>query len=163
MSRSIKDLDQTMQWNANLFVRVAEANGLDVLIYCTRRTMREQAKLYRRGRPLYQIRRKADELDKRWGRPDLAALLLEVGPQYGRTVTNAAPGQSLHNYGLAFDGVPLEYGEPQWQTTDPAWRAYGTVVRASGLVWGGDWEGFKDYPHAQRPAVDWRDLIRETA
>lgn len=163
MSRDLDALTPVMEWRARLFLRVAEANGLDVLIYCTARSLREQARLFRRGRSLSQIRATAYELSGQYERPDLAKVLLGVGPQYGELVTYAAPGQSLHNYGYAWDGVPLRDGKPVWDDSDPLWNAYGVCVRACGCEWAGDWETFKEFPHAQEPNTNWRDLIHEVA
>ncbi|MBA1147431.1 M15 family metallopeptidase [Ectothiorhodospiraceae bacterium WFHF3C12] len=164
-SRSLEDLDPRVQARANAVL--ADASGrVDLLVYCTHRPVTEQARLYRKGRPFSEIQAKADELDTRYGRPGLAEVLISVGPQYGpRIVTHAGPGQSLHNYGLAFDAVPLEGGKPVWGTEadeDLAlWRAFGDLVRQNDLEWAGDWESFTEFPHAQLRGADWRDLIRD--
>jgi peptidoglycan LD-endopeptidase CwlK len=162
-SRSLADLDPTMQPLAEKFIRRCREAGLDVLIYCTLRPAYEQAQLYRQGRSMAQIRTTADRLRDEFGRPDLCDLLIDVGPQQGPKVTQACPGQSLHNYGLAFDAVPLRAGRPVWGRNRPEdkalWESFGACVRKAGLEWGGDWPRFRDFPHAQMPGADWRKLI----
>ena len=160
MSRKLEDLHPEMLWHTKLFLEEAEKRNLDVLVYSTLRPAREQAKLYRRGRSISSITRKADELHNVWRRPDLGDLLMAVGPQYGDLVTNAGPGQSLHNYGLAFDAVPVVNGDLVWKSNREEWETYAECVRAAGLDWGGDWSGMiTDKPHAQQMAADWRKLI----
>lgn len=154
----------TQQLAEQVLSRAAETD-FGLLIYCTRRALDDQARLYRQGRSYADITNKARELDKQWGRADLAELLLGVGPQRGGVVTWAGPGQSLHNYGLAFDAVPLRAGKAVWATRLPddraAWEHYGKLVTEAGLEWAGNWSGKKrEFPHAQQPGINWQDLIR---
>lgn len=62
----------------------------------------------------------------------------------GSIVTNAKPGESKHNYGVAFDIYPIQAG---WDVTHPHWTKIGDIGVGLGLEWGGDWKNFKDYPH----------------
>lgn len=63
----------------------------------------------------------------------------------GQVVTNAKGGQSLHNYGVAFDVVFLAgYNVPEsW------WQELGAEGEKLGLEWGGRWVKFVDRPHFQ--------------
>lgn len=162
-SRRLADLAEGTREKAYALLQAAEAADFDVLIYCTFRPLAEQARLFRQGRPLYEIQLKAAELDERWGRPDLAELLMGVGPQYGRKVTNAAPGQSIHNYRMAMDGCPLRGGKPVWGDETPEdlalWRRYGELAESVGLEWAGRWKRFREMPHIQEPDVDWKVMI----
>lgn len=162
-SRSLADLTVSAQACAEMLLDDAAKQGVDLLIYCTYRPMDEQARLYRQGRPLALIKTTADRLSDELKRPDLAEVLMNVGPQHGPIVTNAAPGESLHNYRMAFDAVPLRHGKPVWDMSTKEdialWAQYGVLVRGAGLDWAGDWRSFREYPHAQLPRVDWRDLI----
>lgn len=108
-SRRIEDLHPKLQLIANEFIRRCEREGIDVLIYCTYRSKEEQAELYAQGRT-----------------------------KPGKIVTYAKPGYSYHNYGLAFDCVPLANGKPVWDIDDPVWQKLGEVGRALGIEWGGD-------------------------
>lgn len=120
-------------------------NGITILLTCTYRSNEEQAKLYAQGRS-----------------------------HPGRIVTNAKPGQSLHNAttpqgepaARAFDVVPLRHGKPVWGTAgdgiddDPTddheddlevWERVGAHMEAVGLEWAGRWTRFREFPHAQLP------------
>lgn len=64
----------------------------------------------------------------------------------GKRVTNADAGRSWHNYGLAYDVVPLVNGIPDWN--NKKWEIIGSIGEQNGLVWGGRWKGIKvDRPH----------------
>ena len=165
-SRNLDDLQPNIKEKALLLIGRCSREDLDILIYCTFRPLDEQARLFRQGRTLTQIEAKAEELKNKWGRSDLANLLISVGPQNGRRVTFAGPGQSMHNYGLAFDGVPLRGGKPVWQTNKPEdmalWEQYGHLGVEIGLEWAGSWSNFREYPHMQEEGSKWRELIRDT-
>ncbi len=121
-SRSIDDLHALFKPKALAFVEAARAAGLDVLIYCTYRSPEEQSELYTHGR---------------------------TAP--GPIVTNARAGQSAHNFGLAFDGVPMIHGKPMWDEKHPSWDIYGTIATYMGLDWAGNWVRFREYPHVEFP------------
>jgi peptidoglycan L-alanyl-D-glutamate endopeptidase CwlK len=73
-------------------------------------------------------------------------------PPVGRKhrVTMAKGGQSYHNFGLAFDIVVLDaVGKADWDASHPGWAHAGALGKSVGLEWGGDWTGFKDWPHFQ--------------
>lgn len=77
----------------------------------------------------------------------------------GRKVTNAFAGESPHEWGAAADFI-LDL--PDVHPWDPnhvfpeKWERLGRLARAQGLVWGGDFEGWKDRPHVE--LAGWRDL-----
>lgn len=164
-SRRLTDLQPAAYERAQQLLRDAEGVDFDVLFYCTLRPLDEQARLFRQGRSLLDIREKADELEKVWQRPDLAELLMNVGPQSeSSVVTWAGPGQSLHNYGLALDGVPLRHGKPVWGSSTPddaaLWDRYGKLGQAVGFEWAGTWPKRKrEFPHLQEPGMKWQELI----
>lgn len=164
MSRSLNDLNESLRETVQWLLLDAEWVELDILIYCTYRSPTEQARAYRNGRSIHEIRKKADELTLEYGRPDLAELLMSVGPQFGQLIiTHAGPGQSTHQYRAAFDAVPMRDGKPVWnnQTKDDMelWQRYGDTLERFDLEWSGRWTTFKEMPHAQQKDVDWRDLI----
>lgn len=82
----------------------------------------------------------------------------------GKIVTNAKGGQSIHNYGLAFDIVILldkdNNGtfETASFTVDKYWKQVAEFFKSKGFEWGGDWKSFKDYPHFEVKGHTWRDL-----
>lgn len=115
-SRSLDDLAAPVKWAALAFLSAANADGLEVLIYCTLRSSVEQAKLYAIGR---------------------------YAP--GVIVTNARPGESLHNPDItgkswAFDAVPLLYGKAMFHDDDLIDRM-GLIGESVGLEWAGRWRG----------------------
>jgi len=74
----------------------------------------------------------------------------------GKVVTNAKPGQSLHNYypALAFD-IAFKVGNTlYWDVA--LFRKFATIAKKLGLEWGGDWKNFKDNPHFQPPKYSWQ-------
>lgn len=78
-------------------------------------------------------------------------------------VTNAKGGQSIHNYGLAFDIVMLydndgngTFEEASWSMVKDFdkdsiadWKEVTDLFKSRGWEWGGDWKSFKDNPHFQ--------------
>jgi peptidoglycan LD-endopeptidase CwlK len=88
-------------------------------------------------------------------------------------VTNAKGGQSIHNYGLAFDIVMLydnegdgNFEEASWsQIRDfdkdsiADWKEVTNYFKSKGWEWGGDWKSFKDAPHFQMDfGFTWQQL-----
>jgi peptidoglycan L-alanyl-D-glutamate endopeptidase CwlK len=80
-------------------------------------------------------------------------------------VTNAKGGQSIHNYGLAFD-IVLLYDKDNNETFETAswehnkyWMQVVNYFKSKGWEWGGDCKKFKDAPHFQQP-YKWRDLAK---
>lgn len=141
-----------------LFQDICE-EGLDIKIYSYLRSSIEQAILYRKGRAYSRIEKKALELADVFERPGLAAVLLGVPAQFDKkVVTNAACGQSKHNYGLAVDCVPMKLRRAVWND-NILWDKIGFIAERCELEWGGDWK-FKDKTHLQFPDLSWRDLIR---
>lgn len=84
--------------------------------------------------------------------------------QQGRTrpgpiVTNAKPGQTYHNYGLAFDFCNQVNGKLRW-VVDKNWMIVVDIFKSYGFKWGGDWKSIKDYPHFELTfGYNWRELL----
>jgi D-alanyl-D-alanine carboxypeptidase len=76
--RCIETLDVDFQKRVRGWLVEMQNSRIIPLIYCGRRTMEEQAMLFAQGR----------------SRP-------------GKIITQAKPGTSYHNYGLAFDWCPM--------------------------------------------------------
>lgn len=118
MSRKIDDLQPVVAAMCREFIKRCDEAGIDVIITSTLRTMKEQEALYAQGRT-------------------------KAGPR----VTNAKPGQSWHNWGCAFDYVPIKNGKADWNNI-LTFAKCGEIAEAVGLEWGGRWK-MKDYPHCQ--------------
>ena len=77
--RAVATLDLAFQKQVRGWVNEMVTSRIEPLIYCGMRSMEEQSALYQKGRTTK-----------------------------GKIVTKARPGESYHNYGLAFDWVPLK-------------------------------------------------------
>lgn len=83
------------------------------------------------------------------------ALYAQGRTKPGKKVTNAKGGQSIHNYGLAFDICLIIYGKDvSWDTVKDwdgdrkaDWMEVVSICKANGFSWGGDWKTSKDLPH----------------
>jgi peptidoglycan L-alanyl-D-glutamate endopeptidase CwlK len=83
-------------------------------------------------------------------------------------VTNAMGGQSIHNYGLAFDIVILKDKDNNstFETAsfdmDEHWMNVVKFFKSKGWEWGGDWKSFKDGPHFQKTyGHTWQTLAKK--
>ena len=87
-------------------------------------------------------------------------------------VTNAKGGQSIHNYGLAFDIVLLydNNGDGTFEEASYSmikdfdkdsiadWMEVTNYFKTKGYEWGGDWK-FKDSPHFQKTfGLTWQQM-----
>jgi peptidoglycan LD-endopeptidase CwlK len=88
----------------------------------------------------------------------------------GNIVTNAKPGSSYHNYGLAIDIALLIDGKDiSWDTKadwdgdkQSDWMECVVIFKRHGWKWGGDWVSFKDMPHFEKTfGYDWRQLLEK--
>lgn len=122
-SRSLDDLLPPVRARAQAFLAACKQEGIDILVTSTYRDLESQAALYAQGR---------------------------TAP--GKRVTNAKPGQSYHNWRVAFDVVPLRDGKAVWNTTGAdgkLWERIGQLGEAAGLEWAGRWKTFREYAHFQ--------------
>ncbi len=143
-SRELEDLHPVTREKAKVFLQRAKEKGIDVLIYCTYRSPEEQEVLYMQGR-LEQFGITLEELNEKRVRLGLWKL---TEREAKRKITNAKPWQSFHQYGLAFDCVPLQGGKPDWNNIE-AYRALGNIASEIGLEWAGGWRRFREFPHFQ--------------
>lgn len=81
------------------------------------------------------------------------ALYAQGRTKAGKKVTNAKGGQSIHNYGLAFDIVILldKDNNGTFETAsfsvDKYWMIVVDFFKAKGWTWGGDFKSLYDAPH----------------
>ena len=143
-SRRLEDLHPVTREKTEEFLEKAKENGIEVLIYCTFRSPEEQEILYMQGR-LEQFGITLKELNERRKKLGLWEL---TEKEARRKVTNAKPWQSFHQYGLAFDCVPLAGGKPDWSNRE-AYAILGKIAGEVGLEWAGSWERFRELPHFQ--------------
>jgi len=129
MSRSLDDLHPWVKAKAEALLQRAAAQDIRLLVTQTRRTPAEQDTLYAQGR---------------------------TAP--GKIVTNAKGGETPHNFGLAFDAIPVdERGNPIWDTPPTVWRILYRIAEEVGLDALGDrWGEYVSWDpgHFQEPG--WR-------
>jgi len=146
--RAIDSLDTRFQKQVRGWVNEMVQSRIEPLIYCGRRTMEEQAALYAKGRT--------------------------VG---GKIVTKAKPGESYHNYGLAFDWVPLKQSAKNadlwfsdWDN-ETAFRLgehVGISFRLAGISWetghlqSSDYKSWRDIPRNSVEQVMVKDIPKKT-
>lgn len=112
-------------------IRRAYREGINVQISSGYRSNEDQAYIYGQGRPGYRYNGKV------YGRE-------------GAIVSNARPGTSVHNYGLAIDYfLTTPDGSKSTWVVNAQWLRVGAIAKELGFEWGGDWTSFRDYPHLQ--------------
>lgn len=159
MSRDLSLLEPEFRGDVEGVLGECEGLGVTMRPFFTLRDPFEQARLWRQSRPIMQIMAKVAELEAA-GAEFLAHVLVVVGPQFGRHVTNAIPGLSWHQWGEAVDCFWLVDGEAEWSTRKKrpiadgrevnGYRLYGELAVEAGLTSGGFWTSLKDWPHLQK-------------
>lgn len=114
----ISRLHECIQERARELIRRAAEEGIALVVTQGLRTFAEQQALYDQGRT-----------------------------KPGKIVTNAPPGSSWHNFGLAFDVAELVAGKYHYPSDLAWWTHIGELGKALELDWGGDFHTFVDRPH----------------
>ncbi|WP_410498156.1 M15 family metallopeptidase [Chitinibacter sp. S2-10] len=118
-SRNLGELLPAVKARAEAFIAECKRQGIEVLITSTYRDHESQAALYAQGRT-----------------------------EPGSKVTNAKPGQSWHNWRVAFDFVPIVNGKAQWGDA-ALFKRCGAIAESVGLEWAGRWKSFPEMAHCQ--------------
>ncbi|WP_244897359.1 M15 family metallopeptidase [Marinococcus halophilus] len=121
-------LHPVVEERKNEWIQRAEQQGIQVVVTDGYRSVEEQNALYAQGRTTQ-----------------------------GEIVTQARGGESYHNYGLAIDfALRTPDGELVWDMErddngngKADWTEAVEIAKELGFNWGGDWPGFKDYPHLE--------------
>jgi peptidoglycan LD-endopeptidase CwlK len=124
----ITGLHPTVEKNMHKLIEKASDIGISIIITDDYRSKEEQDKLYAQGRTTD-----------------------------GQIVTQVQGGESMHNYGLAIDfALEPEPGNVIWdmeydgnKNGKSDWMEVVEIAKDLGFEWGGDWPGFKDYPHLE--------------
>jgi peptidoglycan L-alanyl-D-glutamate endopeptidase CwlK len=119
---------------------MAAAHGYEYKAISGNRTWEEQAKIYAQGR---------------------------TSP--GKIVTNAKPGYSNHNFGIAVDMGVFKNGKYLDEFNPSESEAFhkkaAIIADKYNIEWGGNWKSFKDYPHFEyktgKTLTQMRQLIAE--
>jgi peptidoglycan L-alanyl-D-glutamate endopeptidase CwlK len=124
MSNSIRDPKELLPVVLEAFNKGIEGlkkAGISYVVTCTYRTREQQQELYEQGRT-------------------------KPGPK----VTNARPGESLHQYRCAFDIYPIVNSKIDLAGAyKNVWKSMADIFKAEGFEWGYDWKSFKEKPHFQ--------------
>ena len=83
----------------------------------------------------------------------------------GKKVTNASGGQSIHNYGLAFDFcLIIDGNKVSWDINEDYdkdgtsdWMEVINIFKEKGYESGGIWT-LRDWPHIEKKGYSWRTL-----
>lgn len=136
-SRRLEDLHPIVAAKVRAFLGLAEQAGIPLLVTQTYRSPEEQAALYAKGR-------------------DAEGRIVDAT----KVVTNAPPGTSAHEYGMAVDVVPLKpNGKPWWTAPAGIWNQLYKLAEQVGLDALGDrWGEYVswDKGHFQEPG--WKYL-----
>jgi peptidoglycan L-alanyl-D-glutamate endopeptidase CwlK len=119
MSRDINELEPHVAQLCHKFVAECAKQGITVIVTSTYRSDAEQAALYAIGRT-----------------------------KPGNRVTNAKPGQSMHQFKVAFDFVPIIHGKAVWNNASLFIKC-GIIGEKLGLEWCGRWKLFRESCHLQ--------------
>jgi len=83
-----------------------------------------------------------------------AVLYAQGRTQPGNIVTNAPPGHSWHQFGLAVDVAPFDaQGSPDWNSNDAQWKRIIGLGESLGLVSGSTFIHCPDNPHFQMTGI----------
>lgn len=133
VSRDLNELHSEMRPMVDLWLGDLHAEGLQELITCTLRSGFDQAALWAKGRTVPG--------------EDVTPLR-----PMGRIVTNARPGQSAHNFGLAIDFVIMDHGKPVWSGTGPLWDRAIELGMKRGM------ESLRPFESCHLQHRNWREL-----
>lgn len=105
-----------------LIAKTNEATGRKWGISDARRTMAQQAAIYAQGRT-----------------------------KPGKVVSNAPPGRSAHNFGLAVDLWPMKGNDFDWRASNDLFKIMADIAVSLGLTAGFYFKTIHDAPHVEMP------------
>ena len=146
MGRLISSLEPDLVRMCNAHLEACRQAGITLVVYCTRRSEKEQALEYVKGRQFSELPESvsnliADEI-RLWETSGARS-----GP--GSVVTHCHGPECPHVLGIAYDCVPVREGKAIWND-ETIWEKVGALGESVGLEWGGRWPHFPDRPHFQR-------------
>lgn len=145
-SRTLKNIDSLhplIREDVKKFIYDLKNQKIDFLIYEGFRTMEQQAMDYGKGRTCAEVEK--------------VGLSCKYSDRGKAIITNAPPGLSYHNYGLAFDGVQLINGSPDWNYTNA------DLINSTAFKYGfTNGKSFGDKPHFESQKYgDIHDLMAD--
>ncbi|MCP4869277.1 MAG: M15 family metallopeptidase [Proteobacteria bacterium] len=173
MPASTKVLKVEFRGPADELLADCEAANKPMVAFFTIRHPRRQAELWRQSRSRLEVEQGIAWL-RGAGAEWCAGMIERVGPQFGRWATNAAPGNSWHQWALALDSYALVDGRISWDTVpgqvggpgDAFYRFYAERAEALGLTpMGpaiGDWVHVQGRPEsAPSRVMSWPEIDAE--
>ncbi len=170
MSSSLDSLDAGFRAKVDAALATLAAEGLIFKPYNTLRDPVYQARLWRQSRSAAILDQQIQQL-KDAGCDFMVACFAKAGLASGPWATNALPGFSWHQYGLAVDCYLEDArGQPVWES--PSYGRFGQVGDANGMWWGGHfgdndhWQNDKSSPSGSLKEVNdalaarWGDLVK---
>ena len=153
MAVSLEGLEPKIYEMTSSLLDSLKSAGVEMRPCVAIRTPTEQAKLWRQSRSIEEIVSAIARL-RNGGASYLAHVVDAVGPQHGPPVTQALPGLSWHQWGEAVDCFWAVNGGAEWSTSKildgiNGYKIYASRAKEFGLVAGGLWRSFKDWPHVQ--------------
>lgn len=150
MSRDLTLLKPDFRGQVERLLLNCHRRGFELRPFFTERTPQEQGALWRQSRQGSQVKKRIDDL-RRQNCHFLADCIEMHGPQFGRWATNAIPGLSWHNYGLAIDCFVVgKGGGAIWNPAHEGYRVYAEEAKELGLTSGFYWR-HRDAVHVQQP------------
>jgi hypothetical protein len=163
MSKDMSLLDPAFREKYEVCLAVCKARSIEMRPFFTLRTPWEQARIYRRSRSWSRISASIRMLHNE-GAHYIAQVLSDVGPQHGNWGTNALPGQSWHQWGLACDAAVVDSGgDFVWNGSHYGYKVYKEESEKLGLE---NLDQIHDYCHVQfnrqevRDVYTWADIDR---
>lgn len=158
MSRSLSDLQPEFRQPLECAIAAAKVIGVHMVPFETERHVWRQARLWRQSRSSTKVQEMINFLRVQ-GAGYLADVIESVGPQSGVWATNAIPGLSWHQYGLAADLYWDKNGDApggvEWLDLK-GYEDFAKVCRAldlhSGYFWRSRDAVHIQYPEEQSPA-----------
>ena len=143
MGAKIENLRPKTMQLCKLFIEACRKAGINLTITQTLRSMELQDAYYSQGREeleIVNLKRKKVGLEKLTAKENVI-------------VTNAKAGSSPHNYGLAWDFVPIVNGKADYDNLE-LFKKCGEIAKKISfegyyLEWGGDFKKIIDRPHIQ--------------
>jgi len=131
-----------------LWIEACRKEGINLVVTQTLRSMDLQDAYYSQGRESLEV------VNSKRAKVKLA----KITAKDNKIVTNAKAGTSPHNYGLAWDFVPIINGKADY-TNLALFKKMGEIAKKISfegytLQWGGDFKKIVDMPHIQ--LKDWK-------
>lgn len=154
MSRDRADLVPDFAAQMEAVQAACKARGVDMRPFYTARHPVEQGGLWRQSRSGSEVRAKIASLQSA-GAEFLADCISVAGSRSGRWATNAIPGLSWHQWGLAEDDYWLVGGSAEWDADAihngvQGYAVYAEEAERLGLR---SLRSIGDSPHVQQPSI----------